>query len=261
MLKPDSESEETAHPELSAALISAVPQIAQILFIFDHEHPVIGSWLQWVSKCAPNDKHNASHSWILSLPFAVDPGWEALILAPLFGILKHPILTTLSASDRYDRVWGPGAVLLYCIAIHFDLGEVPSLDGVILDELKRWDVLEIPKPASAALLKMWSSIDPFEIKRKKGWTFDQLSRYQLKFTQDHVVYDPTLHSPRFERIRKRLPETEALDSDTPTKQKGKCKRKRVADDKAIKMAEGDLEGDSGIRRSRRLKRGGQGVVN
>lgn len=228
--------------ELTARYDTIIPALGALLARLDAPdivatNPVARSWSNWLRKCTVAQKRSAAQNWAASLPFDADTQVIDLLDDPLAQLLALPALSDLSRSDQYDRVCGPGAVFLQLVAIQHELGEDSSLDGTLLDELDQGVIARPTVAYRKVLTKMWSSIDPLELKLERNWSFEQLNSYQIDFDRNHIVYDANLDLPSYERKT--------------------TKRKRVRSEvdprDGITVAPGEPDPPTAVRRSARLR--------
>lgn len=209
--------------ELRSLFTSLLPQLTDLLVAWNVDNPVIASWTKWLKKCAPANKGDATYTWIhKGNPHVRTLKAEELLFPSLEELLASEKLNHLNFSEASQRVWGVGAMFLYLIAIQHNLGEPITLDGVLLKELDDSDPILMPPKvvrhalaSEAGLEKMWSSIDPLGIKLRKNWGPDKLSRFRSQFDAEHIVHDPKLKAPRFQRLATTVP---ALSSTIPLPQ-------------------------------------------
>jgi hypothetical protein len=85
-LKPDDPDHK--NPELEAIFSAAIPHVADILAAFDHNYPVIESFMQIFANKKTIDIHQAG-DWMRSLCLVLKPELEAVLTEPLGNLLKQ----------------------------------------------------------------------------------------------------------------------------------------------------------------------------
>ncbi|KAJ7865363.1 hypothetical protein B0H14DRAFT_3600025 [Mycena olivaceomarginata] len=155
-LKPDDPDHKNL--ELEAIFSAAIPHVADILATFDHNHPVIESFMQFFANKKTIDIHREGGDWMRSLCLVPTPELEAVLMEPLGNLLKHELLADMLRPERHRRVMAVGSALFQLLAVQHILGEELSLDGSILTDLALGDVVPRSSDGPEALAAMFAAI-------------------------------------------------------------------------------------------------------
>ncbi|KAJ7893098.1 hypothetical protein B0H14DRAFT_2559921 [Mycena olivaceomarginata] len=176
-LKPD--DPEHKNLELEAIFSTAIHHVADILATFDHNHPVIESFMQFVASKKTIDIHREL---------------EAVLMEPLGNLLKHELLADMLQTKRHRWVMAVGFALFQPLAVQHILGEELSLDGGILNDLALGDVVPRSSDGPEALAAMFAAI-PLSAAHSGKW-----AAHMQQFNGAHSFYDPDFCLPIFRRL-------------------------------------------------------------
>jgi hypothetical protein len=142
---------------LEATFSAAIPHVTDILAAFDHNHPVIESFMQFFAN-KTIDIHREAGEWMCSLCLVPTPELEAVFMEHLGNLLKHELLADLLQPERHRWVVAVGSALFQLLAVQHMLGEKLSLNSSILSDLALGDVVPRPSARPEALAAMFAAV-------------------------------------------------------------------------------------------------------
>ncbi|KAJ7352132.1 hypothetical protein DFH08DRAFT_805411 [Mycena albidolilacea] len=181
--------------EAIACIPLTTAQLVSILSTFSEDHPVISQYQLFCEEHNPDDHDFAHHTswWIQSLSNEPTPEVGSFVNETIEKMDRMQP-RNIGPMPWQDRVGAIGRVMLYLLAIQHELGEtlLDILDGSILPLNQDW---------RNVFFFMYLATDPEELRHKDAFDVDRFKDNRDTFYSDHVIYDPTLHLPKFERRR------------------------------------------------------------
>ncbi|KAJ6600906.1 hypothetical protein B0H10DRAFT_1958521 [Mycena sp. CBHHK59/15] len=107
--------------------------------------------------------------------------------------------------EQRRRVFSVGSALLQLVTIQHELREELDLNGNTFLDLLDQSIIPWEFNGSDALEAMFLATNPVELKHRKGWDLNRLTRHMLQFNAAHAMYDTSLRSLTFKRASPSLP--------------------------------------------------------
>ncbi|KAJ7853274.1 hypothetical protein B0H14DRAFT_3450261 [Mycena olivaceomarginata] len=128
-----------------------------------------------------------------------------------------------------DHVGAVGQVILYLLAIQYELGEVFDLSGQTLLDILNGSISPLNQDRRNVFFFMYLATDPEELQHKDTFNMDTFTANRNSFYSEHVIYDPTIQLPKFEHLNPSrntgmtsisITVTDAADAEFHGKRKG-----------------------------------------
>ncbi|KAJ7818439.1 hypothetical protein B0H14DRAFT_3147830 [Mycena olivaceomarginata] len=150
----------------------------------------------------PTDDHGFAHHtnwWIQSLSLEPTPEAVSLINETLEK-MDDMRPRNIGQTHWQNRVGAVGRVILYLLAIQYELGEVFDLSGQILLDILNGSISPLNQDWRNVFFFMYLATDPEELRHKDTFNMDTFTANRNSFYSEHVIYDPTIRLPKFERL-------------------------------------------------------------
>ncbi|KAJ7347078.1 hypothetical protein DFH08DRAFT_937394 [Mycena albidolilacea] len=132
-----------------------------------------------------------------------------------------------------DRVGAAGRVMLYLLAIQYELGEVFELSCQTLLDILNGFISPLNQDWCNVFFFMYLATDPEELRHKDTFNMNTFTANRNSFYSEHVIYDPTIRLPNFEPLYPSrntgmtpisITVTDAADAEFHGKKKGNNKQ-------------------------------------